>query len=145
MLLLSGVRAARDRLLQDCDSGSIGDAEACETLRSILTHPLMDDPNIDAASRRLKDHALRDTNNLWEARMRTRDLMRIMNCVQCNKCRFHGKISTLGLSTALQLTLGRQGMGGDVAKIHRVELAALVTTMGKFASGIELCYEMQAL
>eukprot|EP00577_Skeletonema_sp_RCC1716_P012502 CAMPEP_0113416484 /NCGR_PEP_ID=MMETSP0013_2-20120614/25139_1 /TAXON_ID=2843 ORGANISM="Skeletonema costatum, Strain 1716" /NCGR_SAMPLE_ID=MMETSP0013_2 /ASSEMBLY_ACC=CAM_ASM_000158 /LENGTH=408 /DNA_ID=CAMNT_0000303539 /DNA_START=52 /DNA_END=1275 /DNA_ORIENTATION=+ /assembly_acc=CAM_ASM_000158 len=137
MLLLSGVRAARDRLLQDCDSGSIGDAEACETLRSILTHPLMDDPNIDAASRRLKDHALRDTNNLWEARMRTRDLMRIMNCVQCNKCRFHGKISTLGLSTALQLTLGRQGMGGDVAKIHRVELAALVTTMGKFASGIE--------
>ena len=145
MLLLSGVRAARERLLKDCDSGAIGDAEAVETLRSILTHPLMDDPNIDAASRRLKDHALQDTNNLWEARMRTRDLMRIMNCVQCNKCRFHGKISTLGLSTALQLALGHRGTGGDIAKIHRVELAALVTTMGKFASGIELCYEMQAL
>ena len=149
MLLLSGVRAARERLLQEfCNSGSMemmGDAEACDTLRSILSHPLLDDPNIDAASRRLKDHALQDTNNLWEARMRTRDLMRIMNCVQCNKCRFHGKISTLGLSTALQLTLGNQGTGGDVAKIKRVELAALVTTMGKFASGIELCYEMQGL
>jgi len=145
MLLLSGVRAARERLLQDCDSGSIGDEETCETLRSILTHPLMDDPSIDAASRRLKNHALQDSNNLWEARMRTRDLMRIMNCVQCNKCRFHGKISTLGLSTALQLTLGNQGTGGDVADIKRVELAALVTTMGKFASGIELCYEMQSL
>ena len=145
MLLLSGVRAARERLLHDCDSGLIGTEEACTTLKSILMHPLMDDPNIDAASRRLKDHALQDSNNLWEARMRTRDLMRIMNCVQCNKCRFHGKISTLGLSTALQLTLGRQGMGGDVAKIHRVELAALVMTMGKFVSGIQLCYEMQQL
>eukprot|EP00986_Skeletonema_menzelii_P004433 scaffold1493_cov147-Skeletonema_menzelii.AAC.6 len=147
MLLLSGVKAARERLLQDCDSGSMmgDDAEAIETVRAILTHPLLDDPNIDAASRRLKDHALQDTNNLWEARMRTRDLMRIMNCVQCNKCRFHGKISTLGLSTALQLTLGNQGTGCDVAKIKRVELAALVTTMGKFASGIELCYEMQTL
>jgi len=143
LLLLSGVRAARDRLLMDCDMGKVGDAQACKTLRSILTHPLLDDPSIQVASLRLREHALRDSNNLWEARMRTRDLMRIMNCVQCNKCRFHGKISSLGLSTALQLALGQSGAGGDVAKIRRVELAALVTTMGKFCSGIELCLKMQ--
>lgn len=69
--------------------------------------------------------------------------MRIMNCVQCNKCRFHGKISTMGLSTALQLAVGARGMGGDVEKVHRVELAALITSLGKFSSGIELCLEMQ--
>eukprot|EP00581_Thalassiosira_minuscula_P032784 CAMPEP_0183785084 /NCGR_PEP_ID=MMETSP0739-20130205/66321_1 /TAXON_ID=385413 /ORGANISM="Thalassiosira miniscula, Strain CCMP1093" /LENGTH=404 /DNA_ID=CAMNT_0026029079 /DNA_START=4 /DNA_END=1218 /DNA_ORIENTATION=- len=139
MLLLSAVRAARERLLMDCDMGNIGDSKACQTLRSILEHPLLDDPNIEAASHRLRQHALKDSNNLWEARMRTRDLMRIMNCVQCNKCRFHGKISTLGLSTALQLTVGHRGDGGDVTKIHRVELAALVTALGKFSSGIGLC------
>lgn len=144
MLLLSGVRAARERLLADCDSGKVGDAESVEILRSILAHPLFDDPSIDAASARLREHALKDTNNLWEARMRTRDLMRIMNCVQCNKCRFHGKISTLGISTALQLGLGHRGTGGDVTKVHRVELASLVTTMGKFSSGIDLCLEMQS-
>lgn len=143
MLLLSGVRAARERLLIDCNTGEVGDAKACQILRSILTHPLLNDPSIEAASHRLRVHALKDSNNLWEARMRTRDLMRIMNCVQCNKCRFHGKISTLGLSTALQLAVGHRGAGGDVAKIHRVELAALVTAMGKFSSGIDVCLEMQ--
>lgn len=143
MLLLSGVRAARDRLLVDCDSGRVGDARYCDVLKSILAHPLLDDPSIEAASLRLREHALNDSNSLWEARMRTRDLMRIMNCVQCNKCRFHGKISTLGLSTALQLAVGHRGAGGDVAKIHRVELAALVTALGKFSSGIDLCLEMQ--
>jgi hypothetical protein len=49
----------------------------------------------------------------------------------------------MGLSTALQLALGHRGMGGDVEKVHRVELAALITSLGKFSSGIELCLEMQ--
>eukprot|EP01083_Nonionella_stella_P056030 147748_1 len=65
MLLLSGVRAARGRLLADCDSGKVGDAESVEILRSILAHPLFDDPSIDAASARLRKHALKDTNSLW--------------------------------------------------------------------------------
>ena len=145
MLLLSGVKGARERLLADCNNGKIGDTQACEVLQKILNHPLLDDPSIEAASLRLREHASKDSNNLWEARMRTRDLMRIMNCVQCNKCRFHGKISTLGLSTALQLTIGQNGLGSDVDvnKIHRVELAALVTAMGKFSSGIDLCLDMQ--
>ena len=52
MLLLSGVRAARERLLSDCDSGKIGDEGACRALRSILSHPLFDDPGIEAASSR---------------------------------------------------------------------------------------------
>ena len=143
MLMLSGVRAARDRMMADCSMGKIGDAQSCQVLQSILTHPLLDDPAIEAASHRLREHAMKDSNNLWEARMRTRDLMRIMNCVQCNKCRFHGKISTLGMSTALQLAVGHRGTGGDVAKIHRVELAALVTSLGKFSTSINLCLEMQ--
>ncbi|EJK63341.1 hypothetical protein THAOC_16007 [Thalassiosira oceanica] len=63
--------------------------------------------------------------------------------VQCNKCRFHGKISVLGISTALQLAVGHRGKGGDITKIHRVELASLLLAISKFSSGIDLCLQMQ--
>jgi len=145
MLLLTAVSRARERLLQDCDSGKIS-ASAASQLRPVLDYPLLDDPNIEVASRKLHDHAIKDSFSvtaLWEARMRTRELFRIMNCVQCNKCRLHGKISALGLSTALQLLVGRTGEGGDVTRVHRVELAALMTTLAKCTSAIQLCNEMQ--
>ena len=106
---------------------------------------MLDNGAIGTASRRLHDHAVRDTASkemLWEARMRTRDLFHVMNCVQCNKCRFHGKIATMGLSTAFQLLLGRSGEGGAVRIIHRVELAALMTTLSKFSTAVKYCKEM---
>jgi hypothetical protein len=151
MLLLSGIRAVRDQLLLDCDAGQIGSEDDCTTLRSILYHPLLDDASVDAASIRLREHVLQDINNnssgggLWEARMRSRDLLRIMNCVQCNKCRFHGKIAALGLTTAFNLVIGGDRCSGveDVTSVHRVELAALLTSLAKFTSGIDLCLEMQ--
>ena len=112
MLMLSAVAGARERLGQDCASGKI-DEDTAADLTPILDHPLLDDPGIGAASTKFHNHATKsvDTvgnndNALWEARMRARELMRIMNCVQCNKCRLHGKIATLGLSTALQILLG---------------------------------------
>ena len=39
---------------------------------------------------------------VWKVRLRTRDLLRIMNCVQCNLCRLHGKVLACGLASALQ-------------------------------------------
>jgi len=144
MLLLSAVSKARTRLLQDCDSGKI-DMNAANKLRPVLEFPLLDDPNIGIAYIKLHDHAVQDQDSmaaLWEARMRTRELMRIMNCVQCNKCRFHGKISVLGLSTALLILLGSSGEGGDATRIHRVELAALMTTLSKFSSAIRYCTKL---
>jgi len=126
--------------LEDCDSGKFD--STADKLKPVLNFALLDDPAIEAASVKLHDHAVKDKDSvraLWEARMRTRELMRIMNCVQCNKCRLHGKISVLGLSTALQVLLGQTGEGGDPNKIHRVELAALMTTLAKFSSAIQYC------
>ena len=60
-----------------------------------------------------------------------------MNCVQCNKCRLHGKLAMMGLSTALQIHLGRSGEGADVSRITRVELAALMSTLFKFSKAVE--------
>jgi len=140
MLCLSAASKAKDKLLADCQNGSIDD-ESAQILKSFLELPVLSDPSVKVAHRKLHDHALefQSQNNLWEARMRTRDLLRIMNCVQCNKCRLHGKIAMLGLSTALQIHLGRSGEGGDPNRIHRVELAALVSTINKFSKAVEFC------
>jgi hypothetical protein len=143
MLLLSAVSKAKDRLLADCESGKI-DEEAAEDLPSILSSPLFKDSSVDVAYKKLHDHAVQDSAEaLWEARMRTRDLYRLMNCVQCNKCRLHGKISTMGLSTALQILIGRTGEGGDVTRIHRVELAALMSCVYKVSRAIHFCQKMR--
>ena len=141
MLCLSAANKAREKLLQDCDSGRI---EASQELRPVLDFPLLANPSVEAASRKLHDHAVQDSasaSQLWEARMRTRELVRIMNCVQCNKCRFHGKIAMMGFSTALQILVGQTGEGGDAKRVHRVELAALMTTLYKFSRALETCQQ----
>jgi len=147
MLLLSAAKVARERLLHDCDSGKI-DEGAAGPLKDVLASPLLDDESIGVAYKKLHDHALKDEQSsqaLWEARLRTRDLFRVMNCVQCSKCRLHGKIGAMGLSTAFQVLLGRSGEGGDVNRIHRNELAALMTTLSKFSTAVSYCNEMKRL
>lgn len=142
MLMLSGVQAAKDRLLQDCADGKI-DEDTAATLKPVLDHPLLEQESISIAYKKFHDHAVKDKGSLWEARLRTRDLFRIMNCVQCNKCRLHGKIGAMGLSTAFQVLLGGDGEGGDLKKIHRVEIAALMTTLSKFSTAISFCKRMK--
>ncbi len=141
MLFLSAAAKAKTRLLDDCNSGRI-DSEAAPSLRAFLESPILSDPSVQIAPRKLRDHAVQSANSLWEARMRTRELLRIMNCVQCNKCRLHGKIAMMGLSTALQIHLGRSGEGEDISRIHRVELAALMSTLYKFSKAVQFCKGM---
>lgn len=145
MLLLSAVNKASSRLLADTQAGGIDQAAAGD-LSAILSSPLLNDPSVGVASKKLHDHAVKDSgtrDSLWEIRLRTRDLFRVMNCVQCNACRFHGKISAMGLSTALQVLIGHTGEGGDVNRMHRVELAALMSTLYKFSRTIAFCQQMK--
>lgn len=145
MLLLTAASKSKARLLHDCENGNI-EAHAIENLKDILEFPLLHNADVAIAAKRLHDHAIQDADskqNLWEARMRSRELLRIMNCVQCNKCRLHGKISILGLTTALQILVGPTGEGLDPQKVKRVELAALMTTLHKCSRAIQYCKEMQ--
>lgn len=145
MLLLTAVNKAKLRLLEDCASCKI-DKETAKDLKAALSSPLLDESSVGVASRKLHDHAVKDSDSvgaLWEARMRTRELLRIMNCVQCNKCRLHGKISVASLSTALQILMGRTGEGEDPDRIHRVELATLMTSLHKASRAIKLVHQMQ--
>ncbi|GAX25878.1 hypothetical protein FisN_6Hh084 [Fistulifera solaris] len=145
MLLLTAVSRAKARLLSDCSNGNI-ESDASEDLRDIFNSPLLNDASVSLAAKRLQDHATQDgasSQNLWEARMRSRELLRITNCVQCNKCRLHGKISILGLTTALQILVGPTGRGLDPEQVKRVELSALVTTLHKCSRAIQYCQQMQ--
>lgn len=146
MLFLSAAAKAKGRLLEDCRSGKI-DKDAAEQLEAFLALPVLQDGSVEVAAKKLHDHAVKDSDSigaLWEARMRTRELLRIMNCVQCNKCRLHGKIAMMGLSTALQIHLGRTGEGADPNRIHRVELAALMSTLYKFSLAVDFARRMSS-
>jgi ERO1-like protein alpha len=144
MLFLSAAAKAGDRLLADCQSGrQMIDGESASVLGGLLSLPLLSDPAVMVAPRKLHDHAIRSPNDLWELRLRTRNLLRLMNCVQCNKCRLHGKIAMMGMSTALQIHLGRSGEGGDPNRIHRVELAALISTIYKMSRAVDFCKRMR--
>ena len=147
MLLLRAVALARDRVLLDQSTGCMNDIDS-PTLQGLFSAPLLStgSGSVDAAAAQLQYHATRDkesVDGLWEARMRTRELLRIMNCVQCNKCRLHGKIITMGVSTALQILLGSDGRGQDPRSIQRVEIATLLTALHKCCNGIDLCLKMQ--
>uniref|UniRef100_A0A7R9WLB7 Endoplasmic reticulum oxidoreductin 1 n=1 Tax=Craspedostauros australis TaxID=1486917 RepID=A0A7R9WLB7_9STRA len=145
MLALTAATKAKDRLLEDCDNARI-DAEVVGDIQLLLSHPIFSDASIGVAAEKLHADAMKDLesdNALWEARMRTRELLRIMNCVQCNKCRLHGKISMMGLSTVFQILMGRSGEGGDPNRVHRVELATLISTLYKFSRAVDLCSQMK--
>ena len=144
MLLIKAVTMARPRLLSECQTGSISPT-GVDQLKNSLECPLLDEGTVAVAAQKLQQHATQGSPEaLWEARMRSRELLRIMNCVQCNKCRLHGKISVLGLITALKLTIGPNGQGGDPSTLHRVELAALMATLHKFSRVVKFCQEIQA-
>lgn len=146
MLLISAISKVKERYTIECKNGYIDDQESIDNLNDLLSMPIFNDNDksiagINVAASKLQKHGKEANSELWQARMRSRDLLRIMNCVQCNKCRFHGKISTLGLITSLQVLLSADS---SISKtIHRVELAALVTTLHKCATAIKFCREMQ--
>jgi ERO1-like protein alpha len=136
MLLLKAACKARPVLLDSCASV---DGAAGAALRDVLDDPILNDSSMAVAGRKLEDHVRRNPGSveaLWEARMRTRELIRIMNCVQCNKCRLHGKISTMGISTALQILVSE---GGRIPSLHRVEIATLFATLHKFSTAVDFC------
>lgn len=144
MLLLTAVSTVKQRLIDDCESGAL-ESGAASDLKAVFSCSLLKHESVGAASRKLRDHAVKDAasvESLWEARLHSRDLVRIMNCVQCNTCRLHGKIAALGLATAMHILIGRAGKGVDPSELHRVELAALVKSLQRFSAAIEFCREM---
>lgn len=140
-LQLCAIHKSQSRL-SGCDY--MGQKAAVQPLiKSVLEDAFLSEQCVENAERAMREHAMSSGALVWKARLRTRDLLGIMNCVQCNVCRLHGKVVALGVAVALSIILGMDGEGGDVERLHRIEVAALITTAGKFASAIKFCTEME--
>ncbi|CAD8155459.1 unnamed protein product [Paramecium octaurelia] len=74
------------------------------------------------------------------------NISRIMDCVECQKCRVFGKMQTYGLGTALKI-LFSESPSEFSGKLKRNELVALINTFGKVSSSvksIDLMFERRA-
>jgi len=150
MIGLCGVHAARERL-DGCSYLGEG-SELLPTMHSLTTSPLLTEPAVQRAASNLIEHVHTPNAAAWKLRMRTRDLLRVMNCVQCNACRLHGKVMVLGFAAALQVLLGLSGRGEDSCdrppdptSLHRVEVAAMLTTCAKLSRACEVVQRFEAL
>eukprot|EP00747_Dinoflagellata_sp_TGD_P095003 gnl/TRDRNA2_/TRDRNA2_166312_c2_seq1.p1 gnl/TRDRNA2_/TRDRNA2_166312_c2~~gnl/TRDRNA2_/TRDRNA2_166312_c2_seq1.p1 ORF type:complete len:311 (-),score=44.70 gnl/TRDRNA2_/TRDRNA2_166312_c2_seq1:102-1034(-) len=101
-------------------------------MTALVDSELLNGDAIQRAGANLRKHAQSDAVAGFKARLRSRDLYAIMNCVQCNLCRMHGKVMAIGLGAAMQVLLGKDGRGDNPSALQRMELAALVVTASKF-------------
>ena len=150
MLLLCALDEMRPRLEKCNYLGEV--SEVRPFMEQLLSSPLLRHGAVQRAAEGLRAHAQCSEAAPWKMRLRTRDLLGVMNCVQCNLCRLHGKVMVLGFAASLQLLLGNKGRGEggcdeepDPYSLSRVEVAALVTTAGKLASACELVEQMEAI
>jgi len=136
MLTLCAIRDCRERL-DKCNY--LGDGEKIRPLIQQLTaSTLSSSEPVQRAASNLREHAQSPKAAVWKARMRTRDISQVMNCVQCNLCRMHGKVMAMGLASTMQVLLGQDGRGGDTLALDRVQVGALVATAIKFGTACEI-------
>lgn len=69
-----------------------------------------------------------------------KNITRIMNCVDCEKCRTYGKLQIAGLGTSLKLIFDESSK--KKVSLSRNEIIALVNTMTKWSTSIKLIEKM---
>ena len=150
MLSLNAIRDLTPRLRSCAYVGEGGDIGP--TINELTDCALFSDEGVASAAANLREHADDPACAAWKLRMRTRDLLLLMNCVQCNLCRLHGKVTVLGLAATLQVLLGMKGRGEescnrppDPTSLHRVEVAALVTTAAKLSKAVAVAERFGAM
>jgi len=143
MLTLCAISDCRERL-DKC--GYLGEADKIlPAMQALTASELIGSEAVQAAAQNLRAHAQTPQAAVWKARLRTRDLMAIMNCVQCNLCRLHGKVMALGLGATMQVLLGSDGRGGDPLVLDRVQVGALVATAAKFGNACSIVERFREL
>jgi len=154
VLSLNAIGDMRERL-DSCSFLGEGDA-ILPTMRTLTGAKVLRKPEVIAAAENIR--AQTDAGLAWQARLRTRDLLRVMNCVQCSLCKLHGKVAALGVAATFHVLLGegtreaqeseldviQAGQGSrNLYSLHRVEIAALVTYTAKLADACALVEEFQ--
>jgi hypothetical protein len=69
------------------------------------------------------------------------NVSRVLDCVSCEKCKLHGKLSLLGLGTALKILL----VPDEMLMLSREEVVALVNTLEKLARAIHYAARLREM
>jgi len=70
------------------------------------------------------------------------NISRIMDCVECEKCRVYGKLQTYGIGTAFKILFAEKLEGVDKIHLQRNELIALMITFAKFSHSLSTIDKM---
>ena len=60
----------------------------------------------------------------------------VLDCVTCQKCKLHGKVTLMGLGTALKILLTPPEVLQKQNVLEPIEVVALINSIGKFSSAI---------
>uniref|UniRef100_A0A7S3FF16 Uncharacterized protein n=1 Tax=Haptolina ericina TaxID=156174 RepID=A0A7S3FF16_9EUKA len=88
MLSLNAVSDMKERLTT-CNFLGEG-PEVQPLMTALVDSDVLKNPAVMQAAANIREQT--DAGLAWQARLRTRDLLRIMNCVQCSLCKLHGKV-----------------------------------------------------
>uniref|UniRef100_A0A0B7APC8 Uncharacterized protein n=1 Tax=Arion vulgaris TaxID=1028688 RepID=A0A0B7APC8_9EUPU len=64
------------------------------------------------------------------------NISRIMDCVECDKCRLWGKLQVLGMGTALKILFSGDSIKNKSFHLTRTEVVALFNAFGRLSSSI---------
>lgn len=122
----------------DIQSNMITKSKVDQLIRKVSSIPklfdekLMFDVSHDRHAMHLKD----------EFRMRFRNISRLMDCVNCDKCRLWGKIQVAGFGTALKILFEfNDSLHQGEFLLRRTELVALINTFDRISCSIHSIQE----
>ena len=78
-----------------------------------------------------------------ELQRRFKHLLKIMQCVGCDRCRLWGTLQTLGIGTALKILL--DDSSSRAVSLSRQEAVALVHTLERFSSALKYASEFSKM
>lgn len=68
-----------------------------------------------------------------------KEILKLLDCVDCKKCKVYGKMQVLGMGVALRILMQKSG------DLMRNEMVAFINTMNKWTQSVEIMYEMHEL
>lgn len=80
-----------------------------------------------------------------DVRLAFLNISRIMDCVECFKCRLWGKLQTQGLGTALRILFSGPPSPSSPLTLNRQELVALVNAIGRISTSIKELQHFRAM
>ncbi|MES1911617.1 MAG: hypothetical protein MHM6MM_004025 [Cercozoa sp. M6MM] len=136
-LMLRALAKARQMLLSFDTRAGVSEQEdrmAQQKLEQLLGHPMLQDCSDTSL---FNERALfTDQVKKNELRQVFREISRIMNCVDCDTCRLHGKLQFLGIGTAMKVLWSHDVPLAE--DFERDEVSALIYAASKFTNAVEI-------